>query len=406
MGKVVEVDGVGKRFLRRNPDRSATLREFVTRGFRMHDRSEPVWALRHLTFDVAAGEMLGVVGRNGCGKSTLLRVLGNVLEPDEGSVRRHCRANGLLELNTGMHPEFSGRENAILASVLSGCLRHEAEERLDSIIAFSELAEVIDQPFRTYSSGMKLRLGFAVAAHVSPEFLLIDEVLAVGDLAFQQKCLDRIRRFKEEGTAVVIVSHDLEQLTALCDRAIWLNGGTIAARGGAAETIAAYRDSVHAETDRLTPPELAEARNGPTVRKGSQEVRIVRTELLDRSGVPVAHIRTGAGVTVRVQTETPDAGKTYIVDVSLYTARDELVVDCSTEADGVALPSGDLVVDLAFERLDLIPGDYFLSVGVFEPNWEHAYDFQHHVAPLRVTGGPKRAGQLAPPRKWACHRTQ
>lgn len=238
-GGMTAVD-VGKRFLwRSGGPRARTLKQMALRGF----RSSPAqvhWAVRGVSLDVKAGQALGVLGHNGSGKSTLLRMLGGVMQPDEGTITRAGKVRGLLELTTGIHGDLSGRENIYINGVIAGLTRREITARIDEIIEFSELGEAIDTPVRTYSSGMKLRLGFSVAAHADPDVLLIDEVLAVGDMNFQPKCLDTIQRFREEGKAILFVSHDLQAVRNLCTRAVWLKHGMILHEGKPRETVDTY----------------------------------------------------------------------------------------------------------------------------------------------------------------------
>jgi lipopolysaccharide transport system ATP-binding protein len=201
-------------------------------------------ALNDVSFEVMQGQSLGLIGLNGSGKSTTLALIANVLKPQVGKVEVHGRVSPLLELGAGFHPEMTGRENILLNGVLLGLTRREIRARMNDIIAFSELERFLDQPIRTYSSGMVARLGFSVAAHIDPEILLIDEVLAVGDLGFQAKCLGRLLEFKKRKVTIVLVSHSLDTVGRFCDRAIWLNEGRIAGDGEPASVIRRYREAV------------------------------------------------------------------------------------------------------------------------------------------------------------------
>jgi lipopolysaccharide transport system ATP-binding protein len=201
------------------------------RGLRGLRATESFWALRDVSFRVPRGTMCGVIGRNGAGKSTLLRLLGRVDVPHEGSLRVRGRVGALLTLGTGFHPDLTGRENVYVSGVVYGLTRAEVRQRFDSIVAFAEVEQFIDSPLRIYSTGMAMRLAFAVACHLEPDVLLIDEVLSVGDAAFEGKCLDRIRRFKASGCTIILISHGLDQIHAMCDEAIWLESGRLAAQG-------------------------------------------------------------------------------------------------------------------------------------------------------------------------------
>jgi len=197
--------------------------------------------------------MVGVIGGNGAGKSTLLRLLGRVGRPDEGSATVYGRVDALLDLGAGFHPDLTGRENVFISGVINGLLRREVAKQFDSIVAFSELEEFIDSPLRTYSTGMQMRLAFAVATHTHPSVLLIDEVLAVGDLAFQRKCLDRIAQFKAEGCTIILVTHDTGLVAKMCDEAVWLHAGRVMAHGPADEVARQYivdAESLHGAPSR------------------------------------------------------------------------------------------------------------------------------------------------------------
>jgi len=239
----VEAHDVGKRYARFAVQRPRKFKEALFRGGRNLRPVETFWALRHVSFEVAAGKMLGVIGNNGSGKSTLLNLIGRLSRPDEGALAVRGRMVGLLELGTGFHPDLTGRENVFINGVVTGLTRREVAQRFDSIVAFAGVEAFIDSPLRTYSSGMRMRLGFAVMAHTRPEVLLIDEVLAVGDLAFQRACAARIAAFKADGCAIVLVSHDLEAVAEMCDEVLWLRRGDVAACGPADSTIASYRQA-------------------------------------------------------------------------------------------------------------------------------------------------------------------
>jgi len=238
----VLLDGVSVRY-RVPHERITSLKEYAIRRLMRRIVVEDFWALRDVTLSVRVGEVFGVVGRNGAGKSTLLRVIARVLRPTRGRVRVVGRVAPLLEVGAGFHPELSGRENVYLNATLLGHSRRDVEERLDSIIEFSELEEFIDAPLRTYSTGMWTRLGFAVATAWHPDVLLMDEVLSVGDEVFRMKCETRINGFRDAGTTVLLASHSLDLIRALCGRALWLERGVIVATGEVADVAEEYHRS-------------------------------------------------------------------------------------------------------------------------------------------------------------------
>lgn len=244
MSDKIVVDRISKRFRRWDPHRAMTLQEMF-QCFRILRRSGHFWALSDVSFQVPAGRMVGVIGSNGAGKSTLLNLVAGVGRATSGHIELTGRVGAILELGVGFHSELSGRENVFVSGVTSGLTRREVSERFDSIVAFSELEEFIGYPLRTYSSGMRLRLAFAVASHIEPEVLLIDEVLAVGDIGFQKKCLDRLSSFQDHGCTGLIVSHDPDLVERLCDDVIWLDHGRLKAYGPVDEIMARYIESTN-----------------------------------------------------------------------------------------------------------------------------------------------------------------
>lgn len=227
----IAVEGLGKRFRRYHPHRPFTFQEMFQRGMGRRKPVEYVWVLDDVTFSVGAGRTLGIIGSNGAGKSTLLRLIGGVGQPDRGSVQVDGRLGALLDLGAGFHDDLTGRENVEISGVIAGLSYREVKRRFDSIVAFAELHDSIDNPLRTYSSGMQMRLAFAVASHVDADILLIDEVLAVGDASFQSKCLDRLAGFKAGGSTTVVVSHSLRMISEMCDEVLWLDEGKLVAQG-------------------------------------------------------------------------------------------------------------------------------------------------------------------------------
>jgi lipopolysaccharide transport system ATP-binding protein len=236
----ITVRGVSKRFQKYPPQRPSTLHEALTRGYRQLRPSETFWALRDVDLDVPYGACLGLVGANGAGKSTLLRLIAQVGRPDVGTIEVRGRMNALLDLGAGFHPDLTGRENVILGGVISGLTRREVKRRFDEIVAFAELESFIDNPLRTFSTGMRLRLAFSVVALAEPAILLVDEILAVGDLAFQHKCVRRIEDLKAKGCTLVVCTHDPGLVRDLCDSAVWLDAGRVAAAGSPAMVVDDY----------------------------------------------------------------------------------------------------------------------------------------------------------------------
>jgi len=237
---VVSVSGVSKRFVIR---KDKSIKERLVNFGRSRRHKEDFWALRDIDLEIAAGTTVGLVGANGSGKSTLLKVVGGIIRPTSGTVKRRGRLAALLELGAGFHPDLTGRENVFLNASILGLTRKETEGFFDSIVDFSEVGEFIDTQVKFYSSGMYVRLAFAISVHVNPDLLLVDEVLAVGDEPFQEKCMKKITEFQEEGRTIVLVSHSARQVEEMCDRVIVLSHGSVVFDGGAKEGIEALRNS-------------------------------------------------------------------------------------------------------------------------------------------------------------------
>jgi lipopolysaccharide transport system ATP-binding protein len=409
MADAVVVQGLGKRFRRHHGDKPQTLKETLLHGLGRRRPTEYFWALRNVSFRIPPGRMVGVIGPNGAGKSTLLRLMGAVGRPDEGHVEVNGRIGALLELGAGFHPDLTGRENVFVNGVIAGLTRQEVARRLDSIVEFAELEQFIDSPLRTYSTGMQMRLGFAVAVHTDPEILLIDEILAVGDLAFQSKCLDRIAQFKAGGCTIVLVTHDASLVERLCDEALWLRGGRVVAYGPAAVVSDQYVAEMSAETRRRTPSmhPVVHTPSGNELRIrenrfGSMEMEIVAVHLLTASGLPVTELDNGQPLCVRIEYTAPEPIRSPIFGATISQDDGTICYDTSTAAMDVQTPTveGSGWISLQIERLDLIGGQYYVDVGVYQEEWSHAYDYHWHVYPLVVHPTTKEKGILRPPARW------
>jgi ABC-2 type transport system ATP-binding protein len=235
--QAVEITDLSKRF-RIYHDKANNLKERAI--FWNRNKADDFWALRDINLTISRGTTVGLIGRNGSGKSTLLKIISRILYPTDGQVRVNGRVSTLLELGAGFHPDYTGRENIFLNASILGFSRKDIKEQLDNIIAFAELGDFIDNPVRNYSTGMYMRLGFSVAVHVKPDILLVDEVLAVGDLAFQDKCMQRIREMQQRGVTIIFVSHSPKQVEKLCDHAVWLDSGQVRMQGPASGVTNSY----------------------------------------------------------------------------------------------------------------------------------------------------------------------
>jgi ABC-type polysaccharide/polyol phosphate transport system ATPase subunit len=357
-GRIV-VDRVSRTF-RVYPKAQRTIKDvFVARG-RLGARE--VQALRDVSVVVEPGEAVGLVGRNGSGKSTLLRLISQIIKPTSGRIETGGRIASLLELGAGFHPDFTGRENVYLNGSIHGLSRARVREAMDEIVAFAELEQFIDLPVRTYSSGMYMRLGFSVAAHIRADALLLDEVFAVGDEQFQRKCFGKIAEFKNRGGTIIFVSHDAQAVERLCDRAVLLRQGELAFDGSTQEAIAAYRRLLAGDAN---PEELAAG-----LREwGNGEARIVSATLVDADGDQRAQFAAGEPATVRLRIATQAAVGPPRVTIEL---RDDggLVlgrVACDTSSLGWHTGVGEQEVRFQLERLPLADGRFHLRVALTDP---------------------------------------
>ena len=312
---------------------------------------EAFWALRDLSFDVVRGEAFGVIGPNGAGKSTLLKLLAGITTPTAGRIEIRGRLAALIEIGSGFHPELTGRENVYLSGSILGMRRREIAAKFDQIVDFAGVAPFIDMPVKWYSSGMYVRLGFSIAAHLEPDILLIDEVLAVGDAAFQEQCLARIRALRRSGTTAILISHDLTAVEQLCDRVMLLEHGQATECGDAQAVVKTYRHRIGANR----PPQI------PGTRAPVQTIELTGVGLFDRDGRPGTTRRTGDALDVRVayHASTPTSGQA--VEVFFYSA-DGRVLHCQlTTAFGAApftTNQGHGTIEFSVDELPLQPGDY------------------------------------------------
>jgi lipopolysaccharide transport system ATP-binding protein len=319
------------------------------------DDVEEFWALKDVSFEVRQGEVLGIIGRNGAGKSTLLKILSRITEPTEGRVTMHGGAASLLEVGTGFHPELTGRDNIFLNGSILGMPRAEIARKFDEIVAFAGTERFLDTPVKRYSSGMYVRLAFAVAAHLEPDILIVDEVLAVGDAEFQQKCLGKMGEVAGSGRTVLFVSHQLATVENLCRSGLLLDRGRVTAMGPMRDVITAYSSTVGADTSHsfVDRPD----------RRGDGTLRFVEARLLDAGAAEVRALRCGASGTfeLRLRNATGKLLRSVHVSVGVDNAIGQRVVTWSTTyagGDFPVLPTGDSCVRIRLPRLALTPGSY------------------------------------------------
>ncbi len=359
-------------------------------------RAEDVWALRDVSFSVEPGSALGLVGRNGSGKSTLLRIIAAIIKPTSGRVDVDGRIGTLLELGAGFHPDFTGRENVFLNGSILGLKRSYIRERFDEIVGFAELEDFIDVPVRTYSSGMYMRLGFAVASHVDADVLLLDEVFAVGDGAFQRKCLDRIFDFKRNGGTIVFVSHDAAAVEQLCERTILLREGRVAFDGSTHDALTEYHRLLADERD---PAELAAGLS----EWGSGEARIADVRVCGTGGVERERFRSGDAFSLAIRLVAAAAVPAPRLSYELRDEADRLLAGGGLDVDEVGWPDGAGELPLRFD-LDALPlanGRFHFSLALAGPESGHLYHRLERVAPFVVGSDAGERGAVSLAGRWS-----
>jgi ABC-type polysaccharide/polyol phosphate transport system ATPase subunit len=375
----ISVESVSKRF-RLYHERPTSVKERLLRLRR--SRAEDFWALRDVGFEVPEGKTWGLVGANGSGKTTLLKIIGGILRPTDGRVVTQGRIAALLELGAGFHTELTGRENVYLNASILGLSRAETDLYFDEIVAFAELEDFIDSQVKYYSSGMFVRLGFAVAVHVDPSILLIDEVLAVGDEAFQRKCLRRIREIQAEGRTIVFVTHAIQQVHQICHGAVMLDHGQVRAMGDVEDVIKEYR--------------LVMLRRhiGFARRELTREAEIASVELLDGRGTPSSIVPPGGNLTVQVDVQANRSVEDPVVSLVIYDAEGQFVFRTGTAEMRLGRIDGKLRVLFEMTSLPLADGRYALTIGVHDRSERVVHDWHDQRYVFDVAGGLIEESQI------------
>ena len=372
----IEVDSLAKRYRIGRQQHDLSLRErlveLAKNPFQFgRSGEETIWALRDLSFSAEEGEVIGLLGRNGAGKSTLLKILSRITYPTSGEARVRGRIASLLEVGTGFHDELTGRENIYLNGSILGMRKREVDRHFDAIVAFSGVERFLDTPIKRYSSGMRLRLGFSVAAHLEPDVLLVDEVLAVGDAEFQKKCINRMEGLKKSGRTVLFVSHNLAAVENLCSRGIWIDGGKVRMDGGVKEVIVQYMAAVAGE--QASGPELTWAEE----RMGSGEVRYTRLEYLAPDRTPCAVVRSGDPLVMRFHYRAETTIRDPSFGLRMYSDMGTLITETGHRLNGIHITQvgpGDGYIEVEFDALNLVPGRYRFSLWITAPGGKPVYD--------------------------------
>jgi ABC-2 type transport system ATP-binding protein/lipopolysaccharide transport system ATP-binding protein len=387
----VDISHVGKRF-KRNADRRNSIKERLVRG--RPKRPEDFWAVRDVSLQIPKGSVYGLIGHNGSGKSTLLKMIGGIYRPSEGSIVTQGRVAALIELGAGFHPDMTGRENITLNGSILGLTRREIAEVADEIVEFSGLEEFINEPVKHYSSGMYVRLGFAVAVHMKPDVLLIDEVLSVGDEEFQRKCFDHLYSLRRSGRTIVVVSHGLGQLEGLCDEVAWLEHGAMLEHGAPVDTIGSYLRRVNAE-EASKHPQIASTRGDDEGMVADRGIRLTSAEIVSADGGPLNHAETGTTFAIRVGLTMSQPVLGPNVRIALQHDSGSLVTMVSNHQRGVdfATVDGHRVAEFALTDNPLLPGRYRVHLDVFDNTGSKLLDTWNDAAEFAVRSQSGEFGQ-------------
>jgi lipopolysaccharide transport system ATP-binding protein len=395
---LVKVEGVSKKFCR-------SLKRSLWYGVRDvgselfgrsggHDtlRTEEFWALRDISFELKRGETLGLIGHNGAGKTTMLRMLNGLIKPDQGRITVRGRMQALIALGAGFNPVLTGRENVYVNASVLGIPKAEIERRFDQIVDFSGIEEFIDTPVQSYSSGMTVRLGFSVAAHLEPDVLLVDEVLAVGDLAFKTKCQVRIQEMRGTGVAIVLVSHNLHTISHVCSRAITFEKGRMLYDGDTETAVDIYRDSLIKNNKGME----------ESLRAGTGEIQITGLEVLGKTGAPIDECSMEDPARLRFHYEAHEPVRNPVFNVTMHVLNSHQVTGIRTDVDGLKLGvlEGRGYVDIVIPHLNLLPNIYTMDAVLFHEDGFTFYDRQNKLAHLRVIGGLQINGTAFLPHTW------
>jgi lipopolysaccharide transport system ATP-binding protein len=405
MNAAIRFEQVSKKFILQR-QRPQSLQELLLNLFhrRHNGTAEEFWVLRDVSFEVAPGEVVGLIGINGAGKSTVLKLVSRILQPNAGQIHLNGRVAALLELGTGFHPDLTGRENIYLNGAILGLSHAQIRHKLDEIIDFAELDRFIDVPIKHYSSGMYVRLGFAVAVHTDPEILLVDEILAVGDYNFQAKCLRKINDLKEAGLTILFVSHSMDLIRHICNRALWLDQGRVKEYGHMEQVFDAYLNHLAAEKNEANLSQPAEDKEGHKSRWGSGEVEVTRLEFLDDDNRPGFLFATGSPLTIRIHyhahspIETPNFGLAFhhAESNTHLSGPNSVAAGCKIQR-----VEGSGYVDYRMHTLPFLAGDYHVTAAIYDQKGAHAYDHRHQLGYFSVKETSHQYGLVHIPATWS-----
>ena len=422
----IEVKDVVKKF-KIYFDKGHTLKEkTLFRGRRKYEERK---VLNGISFEVKKGEAVGLIGSNGCGKSTTLKLLTKIMYPDSGQIEMCGRVSSLIELGAGFHPDMSGRENIYINASIFGLSKKEIDSRMEDIIAFSGLRDYLDNPVRTYSSGMYMRLAFSVAINVDADILLIDEILAVGDANFQAKCFDKLREIQFHGTTIVIVAHDTSAIEGFCSKAVWINKGKIAEQGKAGEVVDAYLafmngkkieelhkmeelhehkiKDLHKEEKRkkdrkeIKQKEAKTNETEDTNHFGRMDIQIDRAEMINENGEAATIFQTGEYLKINIYYKVNKPLTEYVFGVGIYNLKGETLYGNNTQLDHIRIPhtNNEGCVIFHLKNLPLLSGKYILNVGIVDTDGT-PLDFYRNYCTFDVVSKDRSTGYFSIEHSW------
>lgn len=427
MEEVIKIEDVWKKF-KIYHDRGTTLKEKIL--YRDRNRYEEKWVLKNINLTIKKGETLALIGENGSGKSTLLKLLSRIIYPNKGQIEISGKVSSLLELGAGFHPDMTGRENIYINASIFGLNKSEIDGKLDEIIGFSELSEFIDNPVRTYSSGMYMRLAFSVAVNVDPDILLIDEILAVGDANFQKKCLDKLKEFKKKGTTIIIVTHDLSNVEKLCDRVVWMQEGIIKNIGEPGQVIDSYLQYMNYKRERTLETKYnkeerdpnekntetkeavsnktqmkedlsIENQEGNVQRWGNREAEITDVKMLNSKGEVKHCFHSGESITIQIKYKKNKDMDEYVFGIGIFNQDGISCYGTNTFIDKLKISSisSEGKVEFIIDELLLLEGKYTLDVAVHAEDGR-AYDYFKNIYQFEVVSEIKDAGICRLKHRW------
>ena len=410
----IEIDNVTKLYKKFAHKRQfQTLKSALLRGnfFKAINPREAYAALRDVNCAVPQGRMFGIIGSNGSGKSTLLKLIAGISKPTYGKITTHGKISALIELGAGFHPEISGKENIFINGIMLGLSRKSIAEKFDEIVRFAELEDFIDQPVKTYSSGMFMRLGFAVAVNVDPDILLVDEVLAVGDEGFAHKCLDKINDFRRRNKTIVLVTHSMSMVKELCDSAMWLKKGQVMKIGDPRMVCGAYLMDVESKEEKDLQAEyqkiaedMASGRQNETVQQsrwGGGEIQITKVQLLDEHDQEKHVFATGDRMQIKMYVRVRKTVEDFVFGIGIFSTEGICCYGTNTNIEELQSVEckGSGEVTFSIDHLNLVEGTYFLDVAAHRKD-EYPYDYHRHLYTFKVRSQIKDVGIFRPEHRW------